>query len=180
MQNLINEKNTIYSFLKEKIKPSRYLWHVTKKCDIFDYSIAKDGIICPKGYAVFANHNLHHLLNMYPISIDCNWEDYFFIDSYSFWRIDTYELDVQWYIDPFMKGDLDYFSAINQYNFNPSNFVCTPHSIPSYALELYEIYSDTKFNPFIKNRLCHLGQATLKDLDKNSLMNYFIKKQKSA
>jgi hypothetical protein len=135
--------------LTQTIRPSRFVWHVSAPYN--DLSIAAYGLECPENNAVFAHNNLKSFDDMYPYFLDF-WDIDFreiSIDGiqfcqYSYWRIDTSKLNINWYVDPEMEGDC----SISCINSNPRNFICTPNSIPTYALELFEFdYSLYKNRP---------------------------------
>ena len=105
-----------------------------------DWLIAKNGLICPANYAVFAHNRLASFDAMFPYFLDV-WDfhsDMFLVEgyqftAYSFWRIDTQKAGVNWYVDPNMKTDAELLG------FNPYNYVCSIQSIPNSALKLFTI-----------------------------------------
>lgn len=144
-----HETGKEYELLRE-ITPARYVWHITiipnvpKYVDYLDFEISKHGLICTEGYVVFAHSNILNFNYLYPCFMDI-WspkygvEDYGYkFAEYSFWRIDTSLLDFKWYVDPIMQSDFDvYFDWTLEHN--PSNYVCTPNSIPNYALKNFKV-----------------------------------------
>lgn len=136
LSNCILAVNFLKKVDKKPIKTSRFLWHVTYNTKSMNLFIAAYGLIRADNYAVFANNKLDCFGMMYPFCIDfhCDYTEY------SFWRIDTSLLNVDWFIDPNMRNDLNILTG------KAHNYVCSLQSIPNYALKLFHV------NPF---RLLH-------------------------
>ena len=132
--------NFIARLDRKPIATNRYIWHVKYEHYASDLLIAKNGLICPANFAVFAHNNATSFDNLYPYFLD-KWEmgrNWFLIDgfqftAYSFWRIDTLKANTQWYLDPNMTIDAEMLG------FNPQHYVCALNPIPSSALKLFKI-----------------------------------------
>jgi hypothetical protein len=121
------------------ISTGRYLWHITYDSNYSNLSIAANGLVCPKNYAVFAHSNLYKFEYTYPYFLD-TWDIFFGgnhpmkgyeFSMYSFWRIDTLVAKVKWFQDPNMLEDAVGFSK-------PTYYVCTNNNIPNKALKLFK------------------------------------------
>jgi hypothetical protein len=178
MLKYVNQEKPLRHFLKQKIVPERYIWHITKKNKLKDYSIAKEGIVAPNYYGVFANNQMISLHEFFPICMDIyDWWEKIYLPSYSFWRIDTHKLNFEWYIDPFMKDDLEWFISVTKTDYVCENFICTPNSIPNYAIELFEFDKKTIELLFrINEKMLKSKDFKIHILKSNSLMNYLIYK----
>jgi len=142
------------------VKTGRFLWHITYRSTLEDFSIARDGLLCPDEGAVFAHDGLKRFMDMFPWILDF-WDmrDYAVegaqYNMYSFWRIDTRIAGLQWYRDPFMAEDAD------AYGVNPRMYVCTPNPVPPAALRLYEFDLDRYLKPlvrvWIEEGVAHIG-----------------------
>lgn len=121
--------------LRNPIITRRYLWHVKPKEYPSDLRIARQGLLCPEGDAVYAHNGLRSFYTMYPYFVDMfdMWDlpmaGAQFL-QYSYWRIDTHAMDNKWFVDPFMKRFVP-FGA------NRRNYLCSPAPVPSKALRLY-------------------------------------------
>lgn len=122
----------------KKVKPARFVWHVTSLRLLKDLSIAEAGIVRGMYGMVFANSFLTDFRDMYPYCIDRMWdfddiplhERSSCFNIYSYWRIDTKAFNGQWYIDPNMEYDYEC-----TYNGMPRNYICTDSDIPVSALK---------------------------------------------
>jgi hypothetical protein len=129
----------------EKInKVSRFIWHITPYSDLINLSIAEVGLTCPENYFVFAHNNLKLFRDSYPYFLD----SYEFDTSlpvqshfsrYSYWRIDTQLIDVEWNIDPYMVEDVSVYCSRQA---KAENFICTKSAIPAQALALFDFDYD--------------------------------------
>jgi hypothetical protein len=124
------------------VKTNRFLWHIKYGSYQSDLRIAAHGLIRPENYAVFAHNNVFSFNITYPYFMDL-WElDVQTIRSsrqfsaYSFWRIDTFLANVDWFTDPNMKEDSGIFG------FDFKNYVCAIKDIPNYALKLFKFDRD--------------------------------------
>lgn len=131
----------------------RFLWHVTYNRYELNWLIAKQGINLPHKGAVYAHNRLPSFDFMYPYFVDrCDWfmgpkrDDGTQFDRYSFWRIDTKNLDFGWYPDPGMFSDADFLGV------SKHHYLCTPHAISPHALRLYNLDLDNYIfrNPKIR------------------------------
>jgi len=124
------------------VKTARFLWHIYEKNRAKDLSIAAYGLICPPNYAVFAHNHCCSIFQTYPFMMDAFLECLLGgvppnFSQYTFWRIDTQKLNLDWYFDP------------NLYSPSPSNlakvdYVCTPNNIPNTALKLFK-FNEQRF-----------------------------------
>lgn len=107
--------------------------------------IALEGL-CFKNYnAVFAHNGQLPPYQMHPIWLDICFSrsltyyhelgDYRFLTDYTFWRIDTRNLDIPWYVDPFMgHGDRRLIDGYPDQN----KYILTPNQIPPTAITCFE------------------------------------------
>jgi len=129
---------------RRAIKTTRYLWHVTDNNPEVNLSIASEGLICDKDYAVFAHNNVQDFNALFPYIftsklswMGCEEHDKFnALLRFSFWRIDTSLVDGEWYVDPNMERDLH---RVRGLKVTSSNFVCTLVNVPPAALKLFQI-----------------------------------------
>lgn len=130
-----------------KAKPRRYVYHVSYPCNrlsIYEEGIRPHPTLDNKYTLLFVNnHPLEfNLMEFWPLPIDWydrtgnygNVSDKVFKSQYDYWRIDTKKVDVEWYIDPYMKADFKYYCNESK----PNCFLCTPTLIPISALDLME------------------------------------------
>jgi hypothetical protein len=136
------KENFVGRLEQTPVKTNRFLWHIKYGSYQSDLRIAAHGLIRPENYAVFAHNNVFSFNISYPIFMDL-WEvDLQTIRSsrqfsaYSFWRIDTFLANVDWFTDPNMKEDTE----ILGFDFN--NYVCAIKDIPNYALKLFKFDRD--------------------------------------
>ena len=150
----INDGRTLWN-LETPITPQRFVWHVSYRslekgflATPGDFSmrkkIRKEGLIYREDWAVFAHNGLVKPEYIYPFCID----HFSFGDSvnrvmktmtnYDFWRIDTFELKNEWYVDPLMNSDIE-----KRYpKMNKHWFICTRQNIPPSALKLFTFKDD--------------------------------------
>ena len=159
MKKTRNRKNSIYT---QKIKPRRYVWHVSRANPLL---ISRKGLLTNShrhfGYenAVFAhNDNACETgpnWNWYPLLLDC-WDWCFdksvgFVDSdleygyrmesngYHFWRIDTTIYKGDWFIDTIAHNDFSGY-ACTDHDF----YIVTFNNIPPEALTHYKYHVDER------------------------------------
>jgi hypothetical protein len=135
----------------KKVKPPRYLYHLSYKnrysdsLDLKRYSIAKEGLwgIESESRGVWANVQYENVVTMWPIVIDgyeCDGDWGHFIESnYDVWRIDKKKLKNQWYLDPVMDKD-----ECNAYDINQIDYLFTENTVKPDALQLFSFRCDVK------------------------------------
>jgi hypothetical protein len=119
----------------EKITPERYVWHVAP---IEKRSLILQNGLVPKlneHNCIFANNQSTNILFFYPFCLDVF--DGTFRDNhllqYDYWRIDTKDVEANWYIDPNMKN------GPQEYMGDEKNFIVTENHIPRKSLELFMV-----------------------------------------
>lgn len=152
-------KKQITMKLPIKFKPvnqRRFVYHVTRWTENKRRSIARNGLIPQKSgmsnvSLVFANNfpPLWDVLDYWPLAIDhydFSGSVEYVLSHYDFWQIDTLKVDGYWFIDPWMEGDVNSYTASAQ----PENYICTNVVIPPTALTLYEFDNYDPDCDFIK------------------------------
>lgn len=124
--------NFLNRLSKKPVITNRYLWHLKYNVHKSDLSVAANGLICSDNYAVFAHNCLNDFELLYPYLYDKK-KYCLDLEDYSFWRIDTHLLNIEWFVDPNMKCDLSYY----KYEAKPTNYLCTLNNIPNTALKLF-------------------------------------------
>lgn len=141
------------------VKVEPYIWHLSPKRNRL--SILKNGLLIGNNSNfIFANNFNYNTISMWPLPIESmnfnlgvgiiNYSDAKNIilgligPFYDFWKIDTQKFNKQWYIDPFLKDELNTYSYCHN---NPANYVCTQSSVPTKYLELFE------YNPILKEEI---------------------------
>jgi hypothetical protein len=132
-------KSTV--ILDEQTSPCRFVWHVRKKNLNDDLYVAAYGLNYKKNFIVLANNRCWSFENMFPYFQDfkkANKNDLNFRDAiledYSFWRIDTAISSCDWYVDPFLKENLNKAGLSNAH---AKNYILTLDNIPTEALKLF-------------------------------------------
>jgi hypothetical protein len=75
--------------------------------------------------------------------------------SYDFWRIDTLQLNEEWYVDPLMTSDIE-----KRYpKMNKHWFICTRQNIPPTALKLFT-FKDDNLDDIGKLKINHYDGVT--------------------
>jgi hypothetical protein len=158
MKETRNIKNSIYT---RKIKPRRYVWHVSLANPLL---ISRKGLLTSSdrrlGYenAVFA-HNAKvgddgpGSQSWFPLMmdwwhwdksvgfVDCDLEEAYWLQSYDFWRIDTTIYKGDWFVDTIAQND---FCGIVWAANHRNLFIVTFDNIPPEALTHYKYHIDER------------------------------------
>jgi hypothetical protein len=185
----INDGRTLWN-LETPINPQRFVWHVSYRslekgflATQGDFSmrkkIRKEGLIYREDWAVFAHNGLVKPEYIYPFCID----HFSFgetvnrvmktMTNYDFWRIDTFELKNEWYVDPLMNCDIEKrYTKMNKHW-----FICTRQNIPPSALKLFT-FKDAQIEEMGKIKVTEYdGAASVNFKDwKENLREHYDKK----
>jgi hypothetical protein len=165
-------------YLEEKVKPERFLWHVTnpgfyynreslykfhdhwrdKFINNFRKSIMEKGLKFGQSNAIYAHNELSYLKEMYPLWID-DWVNIFFtppnqiskgVENLKWMRkYDFWRIDTEIYDGPWYVDPFVHDEAQSCMKWvKPHNYVCTPYEIPPEAIQLFVFDQELYQEPF--------------------------------
>ena len=135
-------------FVPKKIKPNRFLFHVSHPSNRL--AILKNGLLVlnkkdsliPNG--IYAHNTIQEPnFSWYPFAFIGEYDNSLFQDlcpvkHYDYWRIDTSLLPNEWYLDHAASDDYQLI-----YNSNPKHlFTYSTENIPLFALQLFKFQKE--------------------------------------